>query len=136
MPCKKMKNKNCILYYQTLKSLFPDVGYKEGKFLKDLKLQIQRFALTHPNCSYEELELTFGKAEEVVFDYIESVGTDTIHSMVQKNTFRKRCIIGIVGTIILFYFTYVLYLYNSYKAYTESLPCSVETIIYEGERTP
>lgn len=35
-----IKNKNCLLYYNTLKSIFPSVGYKESKFLRDLKNQI------------------------------------------------------------------------------------------------
>lgn len=50
------------------------MGYKESKFLRDLKNQIIEYSLVKPNCSYEDVEKIFGNAEDVVFEYISSQG--------------------------------------------------------------
>lgn len=136
MLCKKMKNKNCLLYYKTLKSLFPDIGYRDGKFLRDLKTQIQNYSITHPNCTYEELENMFGKAEDVIFDYIESIGSSTVHRLVRKNAFKKKIFISFIIFIILFYSAYLVYLCSLYKEYSNSMINTKESIIYEGKRNP
>ena len=131
-----IKNKNCLVYYNTLKSIFPSVGYKESKFLRDLKNQIIEYSLVKPNCSYEDVEKIFGNAEDVVFEYISSQGSKTIHRKVRKNKLRKRICTSLILLVVIEFFLYILFLCASYKRFNEAMPAIKETVIYEGEREP
>lgn len=127
-----IRNKNCLLYYNTLRSIFPSVGYKEGKFLRDLKDQIIEYSLVKPNCSYTDVEKVFGNAEDVVFEYISSQGCKVIHKKVQKNKIKKRILIFFISLSLMGFIFYTIFLCASYKKYSDSMPETKETIIYEG----
>ncbi len=109
-----MKNKNCLLYYKVLKSLFPDVGYAEGKFLRDLKAQIRQYSITHPNCTYEEVENFFGSAQEVAFDFIESKGIDNVYFSVKRTKLLRYIAIGAVVLMLLIFFTNLFFWFSAY----------------------
>lgn len=131
-----IRNKNCLLYYNTLKSIFPSVGYKEGKFLRDLKDQIIEYSFEKPNCSYNDVEKIFGKAEDVVFEYISSQGCKEIHKKVQKNNLKRRFLFFFILLSLLGFLFYMMFLCASYKRFSNAMPEIKETIIYDGSIQP
>ncbi len=64
--------KNESLYYKKLRFMFPNIGFREGRFLRDLRMQLNEYSITHPNASYEEICSFYGKPEDVLADYISS----------------------------------------------------------------
>lgn len=130
-----MKNKNCTIYYQNIKSLFPKVDYKEGRFLRDLRKQIEEYAMQHPNATYKEIEEAFGTPEDIIYDFFSLAGTLEVVKSVKKKKFQKLVILIVAATICFFISAYLLLWYISYREYTDSLVNTKETIIYEGEES-
>ena len=48
-------NKNCQLFYKRLRTLFPSIGFAEGKFLRDIKMQLRDYSIENPNAEYEDV---------------------------------------------------------------------------------
>lgn len=71
-----MKLRSYEVFYKRVRCLFPNVGTKEGRFLKELKAHLQDFSLVHPNVTYEEIVNFFGTPEEIMKNYIETVTAD------------------------------------------------------------
>ncbi len=130
---KRIKNKNCYLYYQALKNIFPEVQYKEAKFLRDLKIQIIEYGLLHPNCTYAEVEEFFGSVQSVISDYVELQGVMTVYESVSKKKLKKNIIIGIIICTTFLSIAYIIFLEASYRKYSDSMPVIKETIIHEGD---
>lgn len=128
-----MKNKNHILYYNKLKSLFPRIDYREGRFLRDMKKQLKEFSMCHPNCSYQEIEDTFGKVEDVVYDYVQEQGMDTIYESVRNRKKKKVLFIIVVVILILSYTMYSMMLTLSYRTFLENTVKTEEIEINKGE---
>lgn len=82
----QMKKTNYEMFYQRVRCLFPSIGIKEGRFLKELRYHLQDFSFSHPNAGYEEITAFFGTPEEIVKNYIESEG---IENVVKRFTVRK-----------------------------------------------
>lgn len=130
-----MKNKNCDKFYRNVKILFPKVDFKEGRFLRDLKKQIEEYAIRFPTATYEDVEEAFGSPEDIIYDFFSLTGTPKIARSVKKRWIKKLTVI-IVASILAFLFcSYCLLWYVSYRKYTESLIDVKETIIYEGEKS-
>ncbi len=128
-----MKNKNHILYYNKLKSLFPRIDYREGRFLRDMKKQLKEFSMCHPNCSYQEIEDTFGKVEDVVYDYVQEQGMDTIYESVRNRKKKKVLFILLILGLILSYMTYSAVWLLSYRTFSETAIETKEIQIDQGE---
>ena len=112
------------------------MGYKEGKFLRDLKDQIIEYSFEKPNCSYNDVEKIFGKAEDVVFEYISSQGCKEIHKKVQKNNLKRRFLFFFILLSLLGFLFYMMFLCASYKRFSNAMPEIKETIIYDGSIQP
>lgn len=127
-----MKNKDCILYYRTLKGLFPFIGIKEIKFLRDVKMQLHDFSILHPNCAYKDISDCFGLPEEIFKDYISSHGTE---SFSQKSLLHKKLHL-ILDFFILFAIIVCLFIISfyvkAYKTFEDSQEHISETIIDKG----
>lgn len=73
-------NKNCQLFYKRLRILFPSIGFAEGKFLRDIKMQLRDFSIENPGAEYEDVVEFFGNPEEVYIDYIHSQGKEHVYN--------------------------------------------------------
>ncbi len=82
----QMKKTNYEMFYQRVRCLFPSIGIKEGRFLKELRYHLQDFSFSHPNAGYEEITAFFGTPEEIVKNYIESEGIETVVKSYQAFT--------------------------------------------------
>ena len=80
-------NKNCQLFYKRLRTLFPSIGFAEGKFLRDIKMQLRDYSIENPNAEYEDVVKFFGNPEDVYVDYIRVQGREEIYNRFQV----KRC---------------------------------------------
>ena len=130
-----IKNKNCNLYYYTLKGLFPFIGIQEGKFLRDVKMQLQEFAILHPKCDYREILSFFGSPEDVFKDYVNSQGAEAFS---QKATINKKVhvILDVILITILVVGIFIASLYwRAYKEFHNNLEYTSETEIDPGEIT-
>ena len=67
-----IRNKNCLQYYYIRRGLFPNVGYAEGKFLRDVKMQLRDYSLIHYDCTFEDVIANFGSPEDIVKDYLSN----------------------------------------------------------------
>src|SRR5699024_12166411 len=79
-------NKNCQLFYKRLRTLFPSIGFAEGKFLRDIKMQLRDYSIENPNAEYEDVVKFFGNPEDVYVDYIRVQGREEVY---QKFHFRE-----------------------------------------------
>lgn len=78
-------------YFKDINKLFPVHSYKEKKYLKDLKEQIDEY----DSNSYQEL---FGTPIDVVIAYYESIDTEYILKKIKL----KRIVITVCILILLF----------------------------------
>lgn len=126
-------NKNCQLFYKRLRTLFPSIGFAEGKFLRDIKMQLRDYSIENPNAKYEDVVKFFGNPEDVYVDYIRVQGREEVYNRFQVKrwlrwTLHIILIISVIICIMLCYF-----LQQSYCLFNSIMPIRKETTIKEGE---
>lgn len=128
-----MKNKNCLLFYQELRKCFPSIGFEEGRFLRDIKLQLRDFSLINPNCSYEDIVEAFDSPQSLYHTYIESKELESSANWGTKKFFKRMGIAFIIFLVLMFVMTFIFHL-MAYKNFIDNSIHSSETIIEEGVR--
>ena len=126
-------NKNCQLFYKRLRTLFPSIGFAEGKFLRDIKMQLRDYSIENPNAEYEDVVKFFGNPEDVYVDYIRVQGREEVYSRFQIKSFIRwtlymLSLISIIICVIFFYFWR-----KSYSSFRDIMPVVAENAIEEGE---
>ena len=128
-----MKNKNCLLYYKILKALFPLTSFKEAKFLLDVKKQLVEFSILHPDCTYDDVIEFFGRPEDILVDYISSLGCTNLYQKIRKrNTIRLIITIAVLAVLTI-WIIFFSFWYKSYYDFSNSMPVYNETNITKGE---
>lgn len=130
-----MKNKNCLLYYKVLKTLFSTTSFKESKFLIDVKKQLIEFSLQHPNCTYDDVIDFFGKPEDVFSNYINSFGSMNLYQKMRKKKTIQITISVIVILVLTIWIIFFSFWLKSYYDFSNSLPTTNETNINKGDLT-
>lgn len=131
-----MKLRSYEVFYKRVRCLFPNVGTKEGRFLKELKAHLQDFSLVHPNVTYEEIVDFFGTPEEIMKNYIEAEGIENVSKRI---TTRKhfRIVICIICMLVFFMCgIFLSYWKESYQNYSTDVPVQGEVHIEEGVIEP
>lgn len=128
-----LKNKSCNLYYYTLRGLFPFIGIQEGKFLRDVKMQLHEFAIRHPKCEYREINSLFGSPEEVFKDYVNSQGTEIFSQKAARYKKVHFILDFIVIVILVVSFFICSFYWKAYKEFQSDLEYTSETVIDKGE---
>ena len=131
-----IRNKNCLQYYYILRGLFPNVGYAEGKFLRDVKMQLRDYSLIHYDCTFEDVIANFGSPEDIVKDYLSNQQPQVLYQSVLLS--RKKQMLIFAGVLAIF-ITAVAVVFCYYRAYQNFLlyePTIVETTIDGGTVTP
>ncbi len=126
-------NKNCQLFYKRLRTLFPSIGFTEGKFLRDIKMQLRDYSIENPNAEYEDVVKFFGNPEDVYVDYIRVQGREEVYKKYQfRETIKRLIYVAIlilcIACSITFYF-----LRKSYLAFEDITPKDIQTTIERGE---
>ena len=126
-------NKNCQLFYKRLRTLFPSIGFAEGKFLRDIKMQLRDYSIENPNAEYEDVVKFFGNPEDVYVDYIKNQEKGRIYLKFQLEK-RIRNAIGFLVLIALFlWITYFVIWWKGYDVFSNNIPNVKVTTIEEGE---
>lgn len=126
-------NKNCQLFYKRLRTLFPSIGFTEGKFLRDIKMQLRDYSIENPNAEYEDVVKFFGNPEDVYVDYIKNQEKGRIYLKFQLKK-RIRNAIGFLVLIALFlWITYFVIWWKGYDVFSNNIPNVKVTTIEEGE---
>ena len=121
-------NKNC-----QLRTLFPSIGFAEGKFLRDIKMQLRDYSIENPNAEYEDLVKFFGNPEDVYVDYIRVQGREEVYQKLQTRKYVRR-ILGVVIIVLLgIWITYSVIWWNGYNIFSKVMPVIERTSIEEGE---
>ena len=128
----RTRNKNITTYYRHLKLLFSSIHYKEGKFLKDVKLQLQDFLIDHPSCTYQDIVNHLGTPEAVFIDYISHQDSTDIYKVLSIKrlfSFIKKTlfILGCIFAIIFFFFWW-----KGYQSFNDSSLYYYDIQINEG----
>ena len=97
-----MKSSNYLLYYKQVRSLFPSIGFKEGKFLRELKYHLRDFCLSYPNSTYEDIVEFFGAPEEIIKGYVETEGIQTITKRATIRKYIHICVYIIIAVLFFF----------------------------------
>ena len=126
-------NKNCQLFYKRLRILFPSVGFSEGKFLRDIKMQLRDFSMENPGAEYEDVVEFFGNPEDVYVNYIQSRVREEIYQKFKARKVVKYCIVSIIIFLILIWGMVFLVWLKGYRNFNYIVPTMKETIINEGE---
>ncbi len=96
-----IRNKNCLQYYYILRGLFPNVGYAEGKFLRDVKMQLRDYSLIHYDCTFEDVIANFGSPEDIVKDYLSNQQPQVLYQSVLLSRKKQMLIFaGILAILI------------------------------------
>lgn len=129
------KNKYAVQYYKVLKELFPRISFKDGKFLRDIRLELSDFAREHPNMTYEELVNTFGRPEDIVRDYLADQNFEYILACIKKKSIWRTCVAIFLSATILCSGVYLWFLYLSYRASRDSVIdyCVTEIQVIESD---
>ena len=115
-------NKNCQLFYKRLRTLFPSIGFAEGKFLRDIKMQLRDYSIENPNAEYENLVKFFGNPEDVYVDYIRVQGREEVYQKLQTRKYVRR-ILGVVIIVLLgIWITYSVIWWNGYNIFSKVMP--------------
>ena len=126
-------NKNCQLFYKRLRTLFPSIGFAEGKFLRDIKMQLRDYSIENPNAEYEDVVKFFGNPEDVYVDYIRVQGREEVYQKLQTRKYVRR-ILGVVIIVLLgIWITYSVIWWNGYNIFSKVMPVIERTSIEEGE---
>ena len=126
-------NKNCQLFYKRLRTLFPSIGFAEGKFLRDIKMQLRDYSIENPNAEYEDVVKFFGNPEDVYVDYIRVQGREEVYQKLQTRKYVQR-ILGLVIIVLLgIWITYSVIWWNGYNIFSKVMPVIERTSIEEGE---
>lgn len=126
-------NKNCQLFYKRLRTLFPSIGFAEGKFLRDIKMQLRDYSIENPNAEYEDVVKFFGNPEDVYVDYIRVQGREEVYQKLQTRKYVQR-ILGLVIIVLLgIWITYSVIWWNGYNMFNNIMPIIEKTSIEEGE---
>ena len=125
-------NKNCQLFYKRLRTLFPSIGFAEGKFLRDIKMQLRDYSIENPNAEYEDVVKFFGNPEDVYVDYIRVQGREEVYQKLQTRKYVQR-ILGLVIIVLLgIWITYSVIWWNGYNSFHSIMPEVKETTVKEG----
>lgn len=125
-------NKNCQLFYKRLRTLFPSIGFAEGKFLRDIKMQLRDYSIENPNAEYEDLVKFFGNPEDVYVDYIRVQGREEVYQKLQTRKYVRQ-ILGLVIIVLLgIWITYSVIWWNGYNSFHSIMPEVKETTVKEG----
>ena len=126
------KNDSCAMYYKVLKGLFPKLSFTEGKFLKDVKLQLRDFGVLHPNATYVEVIDAFGPPEQIVAEFLNNQNPAQLHSQVLLYRHRKTILHGILVTLALMVLGSYIFFFTCYQTFLKLSPTVSETTIYPG----
>lgn len=99
-------NKNCQLFYKRLRTLFPSIGFAEGKFLRDIKMQLRDYSIENPNAEYEDVVKFFGNPEDVYVDYIRVQGREEIYNRFQVKIWIRYIFYIFLLILLLLWMTY------------------------------
>ena len=103
------------------KSLPLHIKYKKY-LMKKLKQSILDYEETHTHCTIEELYQEFGTVEEICESTVQEMPAEQLI----KNMTRKRRIIGILITVLILAFVFIVY--REIQAYLFS-PAKIEIYI-------
>ncbi len=129
-------NKNCQLFYKRLRTLFPSIGFAEGKFLRDIKMQLRDYSIENPNAEYEDVVKFFGNPEDVYENYLDTQENRKINSKIKIEIYLKYfkwALCAIVCALIIICITFFCYLQKSYVGFYNSIPDFKESAVKEGE---
>ncbi len=128
-----MKNNYCMEYYKILKELFPKLSFSEGKFLKDMKIQLRDYALLHPNATYTDVLDTFGLPEEIVAEFLREQNSAELHNIVLLQRQKRIIFHSILIALALIVLGCFVLFFTAYQEFITYSPTISETIIEEGE---
>lgn len=126
-------NKNCQLFYKRLRTLFPSIGFAEGKFLRDIKMQLRDYSIENPNAEYEDLVKFFGNPEDVYVDYIRVQGREEVYNRFQVKRWLRHIFYVLIALLLVIGCIVFYTLHKSYSSFNHIMPAIVETSIDEGE---
>ena len=129
----RIYNKAANEYYFVVKSMFSKMTFQEGRFLKEFKVGIIEYSLSHPKCTYDELCEEFGTPQEVYFEYMNMYEhEELIHSFrkTRRNKYIVRAIIIILLIFIIGYFTLLL---NLQTRYINRIPTKLDIEILDND---
>lgn len=125
-------NKNCQLFYKRLRTLFPSIGFAEGKFLRDIKMQLRDYSIENPNAKYEDVVKFFGNPEDVYVDYIRVQGREEVYSRFQIKRWIKCIFHTALVICIIIGLMFCYYWIKSYSSFLDTIPNMTESTIKEG----
>lgn len=125
-------NKNCQLFYKRLRTLFPSIGFAEGKFLRDIKMQLRDYSIENPNAEYEDVVKFFGNPEDVYLDYINIQGKEEIYNRFQVKKHIRHTIYLVMILMLIMWIITFYYWNRSYFSFKNSIPSITESAIDEG----
>lgn len=111
-------------YMQVLKTLFPLITIREGRFLRDIRIELIEFCKRHPDTTYEEISEEFGYPEDVLKEYIATQDGDyLLKSLKRKQVWKISLGIVIIATLV----CVISGLTVIYKSYTDSKKAVLDT---------
>ena len=125
-------NKNCQLFYKRLRTLFPSIGFAEGKFLRDIKMQLRDYSIENPNAEYEDVVKFFGNPEDVYVDYIRVQGREEVYNRFQIKKWIRCIFYMLIILTVLFGIIFYYVLYQSYS-FNSNMPNIIEFNLEEGK---
>lgn len=131
-----MKLSSYEIFYKRVRCLFPSIGIKEGRFLKELEAHLQDFSLVHQNVTYEEIVDFFGTPEEIMKNYIESEGIEVVAKRIATRKYWRITIVSMILLVIFVCGIFFSYWYKSYRNYSTDIPTQGEVQIKEGVIEP
>lgn len=122
-----MKNKairDARKYLEILKTLFPLITIREGRFLRDLRIELMEFCKRHPDVTYEEINEEFGYPEDVLKEYIASQNGDYLLKTLKRKHIWKRALLIIIVAALICTMSFLIVIY---KSYTDSKNAVLDT---------
>lgn len=96
--------------------------YKD-KLLENLEESVDEYLQKNSNCTYEDIEETFGTVDEIAESLYDSIDREEI---AKKIKFKKIILLGIIGVLIIFVISFVIYV-----SYLEKLKQEIPVYVVE-----
>lgn len=126
-------NKICKEYITEIKSFFPIYRKPERVFIKKLTLDIEDFCEESKTTNKSKLYDKYGKPNDIVNNYLSSVGIEYISKQIRISRYIKITIIALVILAIVVTSIFCCILYRQHKMDMRQEMVGVNSIINEIE---
>ena len=110
---------------------FPIYQKKEKRFFSDFCSSVNEFAVSHPNCTKDDLTEHFGYPKDIVIMYYNNMDSDVYFAILKRTRYIKRIFIACIIALAVMLITTFCFLISAKSTYDNATIDHLDTVITE-----